>query len=57
MAQLENETEVERRKQKLIRDMHKLGIYYTSDGRKLEEVSSLYTLEWTNIQALNQAVK
>ncbi|WP_017795167.1 hypothetical protein [Oceanobacillus kimchii] len=44
------------RKKELIEKLKKLGVHYTSDGRKLEEVS-LYTLEWTNIQALNQAVK
>lgn len=53
MTQLENETEVARRKQKLIKDMHKLGIYYTADGRRLKDVS-LYTLEWTNIQVQNK---
>ncbi|WP_424475369.1 hypothetical protein [Oceanobacillus kimchii] len=56
MYQLNNETEVAQRKEDLIIDLNKMGVYYTSDGRKLEEVS-LYTLEWTNIQALNQAVK
>lgn len=56
MNQLDNDTEVAKRKDDLIKGLNKMGVHYTSDGRKLEEVS-LYTLEWTNIQALNQAVK
>ncbi len=43
-----NETDVQKRKSELIRGLRHLGIFYTSDGRKLEECS-LYTLEWTNI--------
>lgn len=43
-----SETDVQKRKQHLIKELHRMEIYHTSDGRKLEECS-LYTLEWTNI--------
>ncbi|CEI81282.1 hypothetical protein BN997_01100 [Oceanobacillus oncorhynchi] len=43
-----SETDVQQRKSELIRGLRRIGIFYTSDGRKLEECS-LYTLEWTNI--------
>ncbi|MDM8098674.1 hypothetical protein [Oceanobacillus oncorhynchi] len=43
-----SETDVQQRKSELIRGLRRLGIFYTSDGKKIEECS-LYTLEWTNI--------
>ena len=45
-----SETDVQKRKSELIKGLRRLGIFYTSDGRKLEDCS-LYTLEWTNISA------
>lgn len=42
------QTEVEARKNYLIRQLNKLGISHTSDGRSLNDVS-LYTLEWSYI--------
>lgn len=53
MAQLENETETARRKQDLIKGMNKLGIYYSTDGRRLKELS-LAQLEWDNVIAQNK---
>lgn len=50
------QTEVEARKSYLIRNLKKLGISYTSDGRRLEDVS-LYTLEWTNVTVQNNEVR
>lgn len=50
------ETEVSQRKKYLIRQLHNMGVYKTSDGRRLEDVS-LYTLEWTYIEAQNEAAK
>lgn len=43
-----SDIEVQKRKSELIRGLRHLGIFHTSDGRKLEDCS-LYTLEWTNI--------
>ncbi len=43
-----SETDVQKRKNHLIKELHRMEIYQTSDGRKLEDCS-LYTLEWTNI--------
>lgn len=43
-----SDIEVQQRKSELIKGLRQLGIYQTSDGRKLEECT-LYTLEWTNI--------
>lgn len=45
-----SETDVLKRKNDLIRGLRRMGIFFTSDGRRIEEVS-LYTLEWTNITA------
>lgn len=47
------ETEVKQRKDFLIRNMKRLGVTHTTDGRKLEDVS-LYTLEWTYVTVLNE---
>ncbi|GIO25360.1 hypothetical protein [Oceanobacillus sp. J11TS1] len=43
-----SDVEVKQRKEHLIKGLKRLGIYHTSDGRKIEDCS-LYTLEWTNI--------
>jgi len=43
-----SDIEVQRRKEHLIKGLRRIGIFHTSDGRKLEECN-LYTLEWTNI--------
>ena len=43
-----SETDVQKRKEHLIKGLRRIGIFHTSDGRKLEDCS-LYTLEWTNI--------
>ncbi len=43
-----SDIEVQQRKSELIKGLRRLGIFHTSDGRKLEDCS-LYTLEWTNI--------
>ncbi|GIO18136.1 hypothetical protein J18TS1_12360 [Oceanobacillus oncorhynchi subsp. incaldanensis] len=43
-----SETDVQKRKEHLIKGLRRLGIFHTSDGRKIEDCS-LYTLEWTNI--------
>ncbi|MGJ9460092.1 Fur-regulated basic protein FbpA [Oceanobacillus sp. CF4.6] len=49
-------TEVTQRKKYLIKQLHKMRIYKTSDGRRLDDVS-LYTLEWTHIQCKINAAK
>lgn len=43
-----SDIEAQQRKSELIRGLRRIGIFHTSDGRKLEDCS-LYTLEWTNI--------
>lgn len=50
------DTEVSQRKKYLIKQLHNMEVYKTSDGRKLEDVS-LYTLEWTFIEVQNEAAK
>jgi hypothetical protein len=50
------ETEVSQRRKYLIQQLHNMEIYQTKDGRKLEEIS-LYTLEWTHIDAINESAK
>ncbi len=47
-----SETDVQKRKNHLIKELHRMEIYQTSDGRNIDEVR-LYTLEWTYIEALN----
>ncbi|MEN2468111.1 Fur-regulated basic protein FbpA [Ornithinibacillus sp. JPR2-1] len=49
-------TEVSQRKKFLIKQLHNLDIYQTSDGRKLEDLS-LYTLEWLHVEERNKAAK
>lgn len=43
-----SETDVQKRKSELIRGLRRIGIFYTSDGRKLEECS-YYTVLWNYI--------
>lgn len=50
------QTKVRARKKFLIRQLERMGIYQTSDGRNLKDVS-LYTLEWTSITEKNKASK
>ncbi|GGP16277.1 hypothetical protein [Oceanobacillus neutriphilus] len=50
------EDEVQKRKSQLIKELHRMEIYQTSDGRNIDEVR-LYTLEWTYIEALNGVVR
>lgn len=50
------ETEVRARRAFLINQLKSMGIDYTRDGRRLEECS-LYTLEWTHIEAKNEAAR
>ena len=40
----------------LINRLHKMGIYHTSDGRNIEDVS-LYTLMWTYISVKCDAAR
>lgn len=51
-----SDNDVQCRKEHLIKELHRMGIYQTSDGRKIDEVR-LYTLEWTYIEALNGVVR
>lgn len=51
-----SENDVQTRKDYLIKELHRMEIYHTSDGRKLEDCR-LYTLEWTYIEALNGVVR
>lgn len=50
------ETEVRARRAFLINQLKSMGVEYTRDGRRLEECS-LYTLEWTHIEAKNEAAR
>lgn len=50
------DTEVSQHRRFLIKQLHNMEIYYTSDGRKLEDVS-LYTLEWTYIDMRNEVAR
>ncbi|MFD1066671.1 hypothetical protein [Oceanobacillus locisalsi] len=43
-----SEIEAKKRKKQLIHELNRQGIYYTSDGRKLEECN-LYTVLWNYI--------
>lgn len=43
-----SETDVQKRKDYLIKELHRMEIYQTSDGRKLEECR-LYTVLWNYI--------
>ncbi|GAA0343961.1 hypothetical protein GCM10008931_39060 [Oceanobacillus oncorhynchi subsp. oncorhynchi] len=43
-----SETDVQQRKSELIRGLRRIGIFYTSDGRKLEDCS-FYTVLWNYI--------
>ncbi|WP_245604767.1 hypothetical protein [Paucisalibacillus globulus] len=50
------ETEVEARKNYLIRQLRFLGLELSIDGRMLEDLS-LYTLEWMHVEEKNKAAK
>ncbi len=43
-----SETDVQKRKNHLIKELHRMEIYQTSDGRKLEDCS-YYTVLWNYI--------
>jgi hypothetical protein len=53
---IENEA-VTARKGFLIKQLNKLGIYQLSDGRKVDENLSLYTLEWSHVEEKNKVAK
>ncbi|MCG5104430.1 hypothetical protein [Oceanobacillus alkalisoli] len=50
------DTEVSQRKKFLIMNLRKLGVFETTDGRSLDDVS-LYTLEWNYVTAKNDAIR
>ncbi len=50
------DTAVNVRKEFLKRELRKLGVFETTDGRKLDDVS-LYTLEWNYVIAKNDAIR
>lgn len=50
------QTEVQARKQYLIKKLNKLGIHQSRDGRRLTDLS-LYSLEWVHIQELNKVAE
>lgn len=43
-----SETDVQKRKEHLIKGLRRIGIFHTSDGRKLEECC-FYTVLWNYI--------
>ncbi|SET84950.1 Fur-regulated basic protein A [Oceanobacillus limi] len=56
IAERKDQQAAQDRKNDLINSLYQMGVYETSDGRVIDEVS-LYTLEWTYVEELNKAAK
>ncbi|GEN87231.1 hypothetical protein OSO01_19700 [Oceanobacillus sojae] len=51
-----SETDVQKRKHYLIKELHRMEIYQTSDGRQLNSLT-LSDLEWEHITARCEAAR